>query len=268
MDPRRLLAEEWTTVERLIAATCRRRGLTDADADIFATLVKIKLFENDCDVVRRFRGESKFSTYLNIIIQRTFGDFCVKRQGKWHASAAATRAGALALELERSIHRDGCPRDEAITRLQTIHPGLRRDDLERIVDSIPARPRRITMVALEPSRVDVADDASADILVVEAERRKLSDRAAAVVRLFLERLEDTDRLLLQMHFESDMHLAQISRALGVPQKPLYRRREQLLRDLGKELKAAGITAAEASDLIGHISEESDFGLKIRANASD
>src|SRR5438874_1527675 len=111
MDPRQRLIQEWNTVERLIAATVRRRGLFGADADIFASMVKIRLFEDDCAIVRRFREESKFATYLNVIVQHTFGDFCVKRLGKWHASAAAVRAGGIAIELERMVHRDGCSPD-------------------------------------------------------------------------------------------------------------------------------------------------------------
>lgn len=261
MDPRRLLTREWPTVERLIAATCRRRGLGEADADEFASIVKIKLFENDCDIVRRFRGESKFSSYVNIIIQRTFGDFCAKRQGKWHPSAAATRRGAVALELERMIHREGASLDEAFARLQTLHPGIQINELQAILNSIPPRPRRLTVVSLDAIGVDIPTHCNADILIIDEERRKLSDRVAAVVRTYLDRLDDNDRLLLQAHFESDMQLSQISRILRLPQKPLYRRREQLLRDLRKELRAAGITASEVSDLIGHVAEDADFGLR-------
>jgi RNA polymerase sigma factor (sigma-70 family) len=261
MDPRRLLSEEWPAVERLIAATCRRRGVEGADADEFATMVKVKLLDNDCEIVRRFRGESKFTSYANIIIQRTFGDYCAKRQGKWHASAAATRGGPLAVELERMVYREGCPRDEAFTRLQTLHPELTAHDLEAIFDTIPRRPRRATSVSLDAAPMDIPVECDADLLVVEAERRKLSDRAAAVIRRFLDRLDDKDRLLLQTQFESDMQLSQVSRVLQVPQKPLYRRREQLLRDLRAELKAARITREEVTDLIGHLPEDADFGLR-------
>lgn len=261
MDPRRLLTDEWKTVERLIASTCRRRGLLDADGDIFASMVKVKLFENDCEIVRRFRGESKFSTYLNIIVQNTFTDFCVKRMGKWHASAAATRGGPLALELERLVYRDGCPPDEAISRLMTSHPEVARAKFVELLKTLPPRQRRFVTVSMDAMELELPDDAGADILVVTREYTTLSERAAVVVRDFLREVDDTDRLMLQFHFESDMQLSQIARILGIEQKPLYRRREQLLRDLKKELIAAGITSAEVAELIGHISEGADFGLR-------
>lgn len=260
-DPRRLLAKEWETVERLIAATCRKRGLPDADADEFASMVKVKLFENDCEIIRRFRRESKFSTYLNIIVQHTFGDFCTRRLGKWHASAAATRGGPIALELERLVYREGTTPDEAIARLRTAHPGVSHEELTELLAGLPRRQRRPTTVSLEGTLIDLADDRGADVLVMEAERHDLSARAAAVIRPFLERLPVNDRLLLQFHFESDMPLAEISRMLRIEQKPLYRRRGQLLSELQEGLLAAGITAAEIADLIGHIPEETDFGLR-------
>lgn len=260
-DPRRLLAEEWETVERIIAATCRKRGLLDADADEFASMVKIKLFENDCEVIRRFRKESKFSTYLNIIVQHTFSDFCTKRLGKWHASAAALRGGPIALELERLVYREGSPPDEAIARLRTTHPGVTHEELTELLAGLPHRQRRPSTVSLDASFIEVADDRGADVLIVESERHDLSERAAGVVRSFLERLPDTDRLLLQFHFEADMQLAEISRMLRIEQKPLYRKRGHLLRELRNELVAAGISASEIADLIGHIADETDFGLR-------
>lgn len=261
MDPRRLLTEEWKTVERLIATTSHKRGLSDADADIFASMVKIRLFEDDCAIVRNFRGESKFSTYLNVIVQRTFTDFCVKRIGKWHPSAAASRLGPLALALERMIHREGCAPDEAVARLQMANPGLDRVTLTDLLAGLPLRQQRYSTISIEAVIDEVPGPSHADVLIVDEERRRMTDRVASVVRGFLERLDDNDRLMLQFYFESDMQLSQIARILGVQQKPLYRRRGYLLRDLRKELTLAGITAAEVADLIGHISEESGFGLR-------
>ena len=248
-------------MERLITTTCRKRALLDADCDEFASMVKIKLFENDCEIIRRFRKESKFSTYLGIIVQRTFSDFCTKRLGKWHASAAATRGGPTALELERLVYREGMAPDEAIARLRNAHPGVTHEELTELLAGLPQRQRRPFTVSLDSSCIDVADDHDADILVVQSERRDLSERAAGVVRAFLDRLPDHDRLLLQFHFESDMQLAEISRMLRVDQKPLYRKRGQLLRELKNQLVAARITAAEIADLIGHIPEETNFGLR-------
>jgi transposase-like protein len=185
----------------------------------------------------------------------------VKRIGKWHPSAAASRLGPLALALERMIHREGCAPDEAIARLQMANPDLDRATLTDLVARLPSRQQRYSTISIEAVIDEVPGSSHADVLIVDEERRRMTDRVASVVRGFLERLDDNDRLMLQFYFESDMQLSQIARILGVHQKPLYRRRGYLLRDLRKELTEAGITAVEVADLIGHISEESGFGLR-------
>lgn len=262
-DPRQRLADEWDTIEELIRLTCHKRGVIGADADIFATMVKVKLFENDCAVVERYRGlrGAKFRTYIDAVIQNTFRDFCVQRLGKWHSSAAAVRRGPLALELERLVHRDQCPPDEAMARLQTAHPGVTREELVDILGELRERPRRQSTISLDATPIDLPAETCADELVVDRERHELSARAAQVIRRFLERLPDNERMMLQYYFESDMQIAQIARILGVPPKPLYRRRVHLLVELRKIMTDSGITERGIDDLIGHVSEDVDFGLR-------
>lgn len=263
MDPRRLLAEEWANVERLITVTCRRRGLDEADGDEFASMVKVKLFENDCEIVKRFRGDCKFSTYVNVIVQRTFVDLCVKRLGKWHPSAAAERMGAAGLELERMVFRDGCAPEDAIVRVLARYAGLDRRCAEEMLSRIPHRQRRWSSVPIDSVADSLHSDAAADVLALSGDRRRISDRTAAVVREYLRNLEETDRLLLQLHFESDMQLAQIARVLGIEQKPLYRRRNQMLGELRARIESSRISASEVADLFGNLPEDSDFGLRRR-----
>lgn len=263
MDPRRLLADEWANVERLIAVTCRRRGLDEADADEFASMVKLKLFENDCEIVKRFRGDCKFTTYVNVIVQRTFVDLCVKRLGKWRPSAAAERMGAAGIELERLVYRDGCTPEDAIVRVIARHPGTERPCAEDMLSRIPPRQRRWSAVPIDSVSNSLRSDASADNLALTGDRRRISDRAASVVRDYLKDLEEKDRLLLQLHFESNMQLAQIARVLGIDQKPLYRRRNQMLGELRARIESSRISAADVADLFGNLPEDSDFGLRRR-----
>lgn len=261
MDPRKLLVEQWLNVERVIAFFCRMHGLRGADAEDFASIVKVKLFENDCEIVRGFRGECKLATYLGVVVQRTAADLQVSSTGKWHASAAAVRLGPMAIELEELVYRSDCSPAIAFERLQARNPGISRAELESLFDQLPRRSRRSPPVPLDDLAESLSSKEGADVLVLTNHRRALTDRAARTVREFLARQIDRDRLMLQMHFESDLHLSQIAKILGTEQKPLYRRRERLLHSLRAELENAGITASEVADLIGHVSEESDFGLR-------
>jgi hypothetical protein len=260
MDPHELLAKEWQMVERLVATACHRLGLTGADADLLESTVKIKLFENDCEIVRAFRNECKFSTYLNVIILRTYANICVHRFGRWHASAAAKRYGPAAMLLEQLIYRDGCSAEEAMTKVSAIHRTVSRTDLNAMLMRIPVRQPRPSTVSIEAVEQFLPDKTAADGLLVEHEKRALSERAAAITCEFFANLDPDDRLMLQFQFRSNLPLAKIARLLQKDQKPLYRRREQLLRDLRRKLTAAGITAVDVEELIGHISEDLDFGL--------
>jgi RNA polymerase sigma factor (sigma-70 family) len=260
-DPRQLLLDEWKKVERVIAFTCRRYRLEGADAEDFASTVKVKLFEDDCAIVRQFRHGCDLGTYLNVIVQRTFVDLCVRRGGKWHSSAIAKRLGKIAVELERIVYRDGCSPDAAFARIQAAYEEVSHAELDALLAQIPPRQRRLPPVPLETVAESLSAAEEADVLVITRERREMSDRAASAIRGYLQTLEDQHRLILQLHFEADLQLSQVAKLLNIEQKPLYRLRQRLLRELRTALEAAGITAADAADLTGHISDESDFGLR-------
>src|ERR1044072_4195714 len=77
-NPQAFLAKEWKNVERLIESVCRRRGLSGADADRFASEVKIGLFKHDYAIIRQFRGQTRCITYLKVVIHRMFTFFMHK----------------------------------------------------------------------------------------------------------------------------------------------------------------------------------------------
>jgi len=263
MDPHQRLIDEWKTLEILVAMTCRRRGLNEADADIVATMVMLKLFENDCEIGRRFRGgtSAEFRAYLNRIVVHTFSDFCIHRFGKWHASASAKRLGEAALLLEKLVYREERDVSEAIAAVHAKHPDVSEAQLARMLAQLRGRPRRNSAVSLEASGIDVPQASSADDLIAEHDRRKLEHRTAELIRTFIQGLSDGDRLLLQYTFESNMPVSAIERMVRIPAKKLYRRRDQLLRELRVTMANAGVTAADAECLVGHISETTDFGLR-------
>jgi RNA polymerase sigma factor (sigma-70 family) len=261
-DPRQLLLDEWKTLERTIAFTCRRFGLSRADADDFASVVKIKLIEKDFAIIRRFRGESKLSTYLKVVVQRAYADYCLAEIGKWHPSAEATKAGPVALRLEFLLYRRGLNMDEAFRQLTAEYSDLTRTECEALAGRLPTRQQRRPPVSLDEVSQPLHATEDADLLVIAHERQQVSNRASAVIREYLLRLNEQDRLMLQLHFESGMALSQIAKYLDVEQKPLYRRRERLLQELRLSLETDGITAGEVLDLVGHLPIDGvDFGLR-------
>jgi RNA polymerase sigma factor for flagellar operon FliA len=96
----------------------------------------------------------------------------------------------------------------------------------------------------------VAAPASADERVVEADVQRMSDHAGQVVRRVMAQMPEEDRALLRFRFGRGMSIADISRIMRLPQRPLYRRLESLLGRLRKTLEAEGIDASHAAELIG------------------
>ncbi len=260
-DPRALLTKEWTTIERITAFIGRRYRLRPEEVEDLTSLVALKLYENDCAVIREFRGASSLVTYLRVVVRRIFLDDYIHEKGKWHSSAEARRLGPVALELERLIHRDGLPRELAIAQLQSAHPEAGDDELDLLLARLPQR-TRWSRVPLDDSVAESTPNCDeADLLTIDRERREISARAAAVVRQYLATASPHDRLMLQFQYDSNMQISQIARMLQMDQAVLYRRRQKLFRDLAAALRSEGITSKEIFDLIGHMDNEVDFGLK-------
>ena len=259
MDARALLEANLELIERVTRFTARRQRLDESEAEDFASIVKLKLIENDYAVIRKFQGRSTFSTFIAIVVQHMLLDYRIHHWGKWHASAEAKRLGDLAVDLEQLLHRDGRSIEEALPILSARHPEATRERLEQIAERLPERRARRHMVDLSEAE-GVAIEESTDEGVLAAERQSTSQRLSCALREALAQLPETDRLLLQLRFESGMTVAQIARSMRIEQKLLYRRMEKLLRDLRAELEHAGIDPRDVADLIGREGAELDFAL--------
>jgi len=256
MDPHKSLLDARDAIKRAVAFVCRKHGLHGADAEDFASIVNLKLLEDDCAILRQFRGESNLNTYLNIVVHRIFIDQCVHEHGKWRPSADAKRLGPVAAELERRMQWDGEASEDAVRQTAAAHPDVPVDEIEKIAAAVPQKAKRRSVVPLDETvELFLTAREESDVLITTRARKKLRAQAERLVRKRLSMLEPQDRLILQFQFESDMHLSDIARQLQVEQKPLYRRREQLFRELRSELEKEGIGAEDVSDLLEHPDDE-------------
>jgi len=238
--------EQLPVIERVIGWVCARRGLRGADAEDFASVARTRLIENEYEVLGKWQGRSSIKTYLTTVINRIYLDFQVQRFGKWRPSAEAHRLGPEALRLEQLMFRDGLSFDEASeVTLSDPRVRLTRDDLHAIRLRLPQRPsRRPDAHDVEPARPESAGSA-----VERAERQALADRTFAVIRCSLSRLPARDRVFLRLHFQSGLTVAEAARALGVEQKALYRKKEDILKRLRADLDAEGIGKEDAKELL-------------------
>ncbi|HEY2324217.1 MAG TPA: sigma-70 family RNA polymerase sigma factor [Thermoanaerobaculia bacterium] len=241
-----LLTDNLAVIERAVAFACRRYALRPEDAEEFASVVKLKLIENDYAILEAYEGRSSFATFISIVVQRMAIDFRIHEWGKWHASAEAKRLGPLAVDIERLLHREGRTTEEAATILHES-----RETVEQLAAGLPARaPRRRDVAIEEAERAAITEPAATEDLVFAGERRKTSEKVSAIVSALLSRVPDEEQLILQLRFEDGMTVAQISRALQIDQKVTYRRIERRMRELKAELLGAGVDPRDVLDLIG------------------
>jgi RNA polymerase sigma factor (sigma-70 family) len=266
MDPGQLFETSLSLIDKVIDGVCRRARLYGADAEDFASSVKLALVEDDYAVLRKYEGRASFATYLTIVVERLLSDARTHDRGRWHPSAEATRMGAAGLLLETLGRRDRRTLDEALPLLQSIDPKLGRADLETMLARLPERRPRPTAVDVDALPADTfAARETADAPLLASEARRLSERTAATVRETLATFDPEERALLKMRFVTGMSIADISRMTRLPQRPLYRRFEDLLARLRKALRLAGISVHDAGDVIA-AAAELDFGLEKETNA--
>src|SRR4051812_28238821 len=84
-----LFLTELPTIERVAAFVTSRHRVPAAEAQEFASHVKMHIIESDYAVLKRFEGRSSLRTYLTVVIQRLFLDYRISQWGKWRPSAEA-----------------------------------------------------------------------------------------------------------------------------------------------------------------------------------
>jgi len=233
-------------VERVVGFVARRHRLSSDETDELASVVKLKLIEDDYAVFRAFEGRSSLQTYLTVVIQRIFLDLRISAWGKWRPSAEARRLGPTAVLLERLTGRDGLGFDEACRVMRFSHRVEATDaELEALQVRLPARVRRRTVGEEELAGAASADRGS-DAPLLEQEASRDRARGIAALESALSTLEPDDRLIVKFRFLDGLQVADIARLMARDQKPLYRRIEGILRTLRQQLEARGIRAEDVN----------------------
>ncbi len=247
MTPDQLFLDNLPLIEKVAAQSCRRYYLPKEEAEDFLSEVRLKIMADDYAVLRQFQGKSTLKSYLVIVIKRHMADFQNHRRGKWRPSEMAKRIGPVAIRLEELL-RDGYTFDEAAGILQTNHKvEMSWQALYDIAARLPPRaPRRMEgEEALEPVP---APDSRADARVVEQEKRATRARAFEALQTALASVPAEDQVILRMQQWDKFSVAQISKVLGLEQKPLYRRIEKTLEHLRKEMERHGIRKEDIQEL--------------------
>lgn len=221
----------------MIAIACVQRCLFGADAEDTSQEVLLKLMVDDCADFARFRGESSLETFVSVLTMRACIDEIRRRRGRWRPSVASRRLGSAAVCLEELVYRDGLSFEEAVAKLLAERVVESRETLDEIWPQIPARSARV-FIPQEDAPEPVAPD-HPERQAEAREREALERRRSAALEEVLAGLPPEDRFIVRRLFYDGRSVADLARELGIDQRPLYRRRDQLLAHLRRELEKRG-----------------------------
>ncbi len=243
VDPERTFLDNLAVIDRVIGIISRRHSLSRAEAEEFASWAHARLIDGNYAAIRKFGGRSSLATYLSVVIGNLFLDYRNSLWGRWRPSAAAQRLGPLGIRIEELLYREGHSLREAIGVLQSAGVMLSDSDISRLAAKIPPR-ERASEVPLEK-----ADAAGVIDLHPNAAPIPEDSEVVAAVRTALAQLPPDEQVIVRMRFWDDLTVADIARALGIEQKPLYRKIESIQKHLRAALAARGIDEERAADVL-------------------
>jgi RNA polymerase sigma factor (sigma-70 family) len=247
LPPDQLFLAHLAHIERVAAHACRRHGFSREDTQEFVSAVKCKIIEDDYALLRKFQGKSSLKTYLTVVINNFFKDHLDHRWGKWRPSAEAVRLGGLAIQLEK-LHRDGFTLAESCEILVTNHHvEATRQELEDLASKLPHRNPSRRMESEEALENRPTEELAPDERVDAREKGARRQEILKFLKDALKRLSPDDALLARMSCE--FKISQIAKKLHLDQKPLYRRRETILKTLRQDLESHGVRSEEIGGLL-------------------
>ena len=250
MDYQRLLLDHLDLVDQIVRTTGRRRHLSAAEREDFASFVNLRLIEDDYAILRKFQNRSSLWTYLAAVIERMSLDFCAEKWGRWRPSAMAERLGHVAVTLERLVTRDSHTIEEAIEIVRTHHEvGLTHAELRRIWEQLPVR-MRITEVGEEAAATVSSSDTS-EVDVEDAHRHEAIARLQRVLKTAFDQIAAKDRVLIALRFDQDLSMVEIAKLTGSSVPTLHRRLDKSVTQLRQALTREGFDPRQIAGLIGH-----------------
>ena len=220
--------------------------MTPDAADEFASWARLRLLEDDCAVLRKFRAQSTVRTYLTTVLLHLFLDWRNAQWGRWRPTAAARRLGPLAVELERLVLRDGRDYEEAVGTLLSTQAAVSRAECDATWSKLKRQPVRKMTSTEMLVEVPAIDEAHTRVDFEDSSLK--AQRVSSAVRQSLRRLDDQEQIILRLNYVNNFTARQIADVTGLVAKPLYRRIEQIVAKLGQNLQAAGLSKDETLDL--------------------
>jgi DNA-directed RNA polymerase specialized sigma24 family protein len=134
LDPESTYLQNLESIERIALFVARRAHASDDEIEEFVQIARVKLFEDDYAIIRKFEGRSSFSTYLTMVILRLFHQWRIEKWGRWRPGERENK------ELRQGLERAG------------IDAATLSDPIDLTLQSLPEETQ--TPTATGPSAAD------------------------------------------------------------------------------------------------------------------
>ena len=255
-NPKAFLEKHLSVIDKAIMAACRRHDVLEDQAEEFASHTKLKLIENDYQLIRSFQGKSSFQTYLFTVINRIFIDWLRMIKGRWRPSEYAKRLGSMGIKLEELMARKKLSYQEACYAIKINH-GVSLDSSEyrKLADKISkqllSNPKQVD-IPLEEIKVSKS---SLKDPVIDKNSQAIREKIASIIKDVRESLDANDKLILKMHFHDNLGISAISRILKLKRHGVDARLKFILVGFKEKIIANGININDARDAINSMFEE-------------
>jgi RNA polymerase sigma factor (sigma-70 family) len=246
-------------IDRAIAFVCNSYNVRGADAEDFASSVKLKLLENDYAVLRKYKGAG-FSTFIFATVRHWYLDQRIHEWGKWRPSAEAKRLGAAAVELENHLFRDGRPLEQVVP-IVAAHHGIPAEEVRALAGRLRPHLPRPRPVSLDQMDRETRSMQAVDRRTLDGDYADVVHRATDVIRQFLETLPEQERVILRLRFFAGQSVAEIASSLKVERNWLYRQINKRMAEIRERLAKTGVLETDLDEVIARIPD--DFAKCVR-----
>jgi RNA polymerase sigma factor (sigma-70 family) len=256
LTPEQLYLGHLKLIDEVAEHAARRRHFSREETEDFVSTVRLRLFEKDYEIIRKFEGKCNFRTYLTVVINRQMLDYQNHVWGKWRPSAEAKRLGPAAVRLEVLTKREGLSLGEAFEILRmNEHVEISREEVEALAARLPNRNPSRRMQGEEELVDHPAEVEAPDERTLALEKLKRKQEIWEILHTALASLPAEDRLIATMRTE--FQVAQIAKTLDLEQKPLYRRIEKIWKTLRAELEKKGVRPEDVAEILATPEREFD-----------
>lgn len=246
VPPEQIFLAHMRLIDRVIEHSVRRYHFRREEVEDFTSTVKIKLIEDNYEVLRQHRGQSSLATYLSVVIKRALLDYLNHLWGKWRPSAEAERLGETAVWLEELLVREGYSFEEACQILRLNRKlDVSVQELAELAVRLPVRLPRKKEDEEWLSLLESGDHA--DDRALERERAARRQEILTALREALSDLPSEDRVIIELK-RKGVRVVRMAPMVKVEQMELYRRINKIQVTLRKALETRGIRREEIDEI--------------------